>query len=133
MKRLHTQTALEACINNDLDTLQHTVPSLLNANSRADNFRIGDRPYSTVPFLCVCAAYGNLECFNYLIEKGGTSYYADLIFSLILFILIFFGNFFSNNAPIHFACRYGKLDILKRLIELHEDVNCENVTFTIFH
>lgn len=79
MQRLHNQAALQACINDDLDTLQHLIPSMMNANSRVENFRIGDLPYSTVPFLCVCSAYGSLQCFNYLIEKGATTYFTDLI------------------------------------------------------
>lgn len=79
MQKLNTEATLRACISNDLEALQHLVPSLLGPNSRVQKFRIGDRPYSAVPFLCVCAAYGSIECFDYLIEKGATSYYADLV------------------------------------------------------
>lgn len=78
MNHLHTEAALQACIRDDLDALQHIIPVFLTPNSRVQNFRIGDRPYSSVPFLCVCAAYGSTETFDYLIEKGATSYYADV-------------------------------------------------------
>lgn len=79
MHRLHNQAALHACINDDLEAIQHLIPSLMSPNSRIENVRIGDRPYSTVPFLCVCSAYGSLQCFDYLIEKGATAYFADLV------------------------------------------------------
>jgi hypothetical protein len=83
MNKLNTEAAFHACITNDVETLQRFIPSLLTANSRIQEMRIRDRPYVTVPLLCVCAAYGSIECFDYMIEKGATSYYADVLLSLI--------------------------------------------------
>jgi hypothetical protein len=78
MEKLHVEAAVKACIANDVEALQHIVTSLLPANSRIPHLRIHDRPGRTVPFLCVCAAHGSHECFEYMIEKGATSYYADV-------------------------------------------------------
>ena len=79
MTSLEAEAAAEACVRDDLEALQHLVPTPLGPNSRIQNFRIGDRPYSTVPFLCICCAHGSNECFEYLIQKGATAYYADLV------------------------------------------------------
>ena len=89
MTSLEADAAAHACVCDDLESLQHIVPVPLGPNSRIQNFRIGDRPYSTVPFLCVCCAYGSEQCFDYLIEKGATPYYADLVcFTFILTTLL---------------------------------------------
>jgi hypothetical protein len=90
MNKLNAEAAFQACLANDLESLQRFIPSLLNANSRIHEMRIRDRPYVTVPLLCVCAAYGSIECFDYMIEKGATSYYADVFLGIILFVFTSF-------------------------------------------
>lgn len=89
MLHLNTEAALKACMNNDLESLQHLIPSCLGPDSRVQKVRLRDRPYSAVPFLCLTIAYGSLDCFEYLIEKGATTYYADLILYFIILFIIF--------------------------------------------
>jgi hypothetical protein len=87
MDKLQTEAAVKACIANDVETLQHIIPSLLPPNARIQQIRIHERPGQTVPILCVCAAYGSTECFEYMIEKGATSYYADVNSLFFWFLL----------------------------------------------
>ena len=79
MLHLNTEASVKACINNDLDALSHLIPACIGPDSRVQKIRIGDRPFSSVPILCIAIAYGSLECFDYLIEKGVTTYFADLV------------------------------------------------------
>lgn len=79
MQKLNTEATLRACASDDAEALVKLVPVLIGPNARVQHFRMGDRPYSAVPFLCVCAAYGSEQCFEYLIEHGAISYYADLV------------------------------------------------------
>ena len=79
MHHLNTEASVKAIISNDLDALQHLIPSCLGPDSRIQKIRMGERPFSSVPFLCISIAHGSLECFDYLIEKGATTYFADLI------------------------------------------------------
>lgn len=78
MNRLNTEATLRACVKNNIEDLQHLVPAILSPNARIEKLIIGDRPYSSIPLLCVTIAYGSKECFDYLIEKGATTYYADI-------------------------------------------------------
>jgi len=78
MINLQIEAATRACLRDDIDSLMHLIPSFLEANSRVPKIRIGDRPHSAVPFLCVAISAGSVQCFDYLIEMGATTYFADL-------------------------------------------------------
>lgn len=88
MIQINIESAYQACLNNDLESLKHLVPGNLSPNSRVLKFRIGERPHSSVPFLCVAIASGSLDCFDYLIENGATTYFADLIYRFIISSII---------------------------------------------
>jgi hypothetical protein len=79
MQQVNTTTAFKACMRNNRAALENIVPAYVAPNSRAQEVRIHDRPCQIVPLLCICAAYGSLECFEYLVENGAISYYADVV------------------------------------------------------
>jgi hypothetical protein len=79
MQQVNTTTAFKACMRNNRTALENIVPGYVVPNSRAQEVRIHDRPCQIVPLLCICAAYGSLECFEYLVENGAISYYADVV------------------------------------------------------
>ena len=44
-----------------------------------------------------------------------------------------FDLFLAYNTPLHYACRYGQIEIVKRLvIDLKENVNANNRVFFFF-
>ena len=90
MNKLNLEAVLRAYKKDNLDDLQHLVPSVMNPNSRVEKLRIGNRTYSSVPILCITISFGSRQCFDYLIEKGASTYYADIF--LFLKNLIFFRN-----------------------------------------
>ena len=45
-----------------------------------------------------------------------------------------FDLFLAYNTPLHYACRYGQIEIVKRLvIDLKENVNANNRVFFFFY
>lgn len=94
------QSMVRYCKRNNLPLLQKALAGNFQFLTRLPEIWVSDLHSQTFSLLHICAAYGSIDCFKYLLDKGTDINQQNN----------------ENWNCLHFACRHDKLEIAKILL-----------------